>query len=162
MKKWNVWISLCMAGCLLLSVPAQAEVVIPPVPSTGAAQTGQEKGPGIGLDQTQNQNQSQNQNGTAVSVEKPQIASEGAVLLDASTGTFLYEKNADTRFYPASITKLMTALLVAERCQLTDTVTFSETATHQFGIRGSFSWADSRGSADCRAVSVCTAVKVSQ
>lgn len=129
MKKWNVWISLCMAGCLLLSVPAQAEVVIPPVPSTGAAQTGQEKGPGIGLDQTQNQNQSQNQNGTAVSVEKPQIASEGAVLLDASTGTFLYEKNADTRFYPASITKLMTALLVAERCQLTDTVTFSETAT---------------------------------
>lgn len=62
-------------------------------------------------------------------VPEPVIASEGAVLLDASTGKVLYGKNAETKYYPASITKLMTALLVAENCKLDDTVTFSATAT---------------------------------
>ena len=60
--------------------------------------------------------------------ERPEIVSEGAVLYDATHGCFLFEKNADQKFYPASITKLMTALLVAEQCGLSGTVTFSETA----------------------------------
>lgn len=60
--------------------------------------------------------------------EKPQIEAQGAVLYDATHGLFLFEKNADTRYYPASITKLMTALLVAESCGLEGEVTFSETA----------------------------------
>lgn len=51
------------------------------------------------------------------------------MLLDASTGSVLFSKNGDSRFYPASITKLMTALLAAEKCSLNDTVTFSKTAT---------------------------------
>ena len=50
-------------------------------------------------------------------------------MIDAATGTVLYGKNQNTRYYPASITKLMTALLVLENCQLGDTVTFSRTAT---------------------------------
>ncbi len=58
----------------------------------------------------------------------PAIQSEGAVLLDAETGTVLFGKNENTAFYPASITKLMTALLVVENCSLDDKVTFSETA----------------------------------
>ncbi len=62
-------------------------------------------------------------------VSVPQISSEGAVLMDADTGALLYSKNSETRYYPASITKLMTALLVAERTNLSDTVTFSKTAT---------------------------------
>lgn len=62
-------------------------------------------------------------------VPEPVIASEGAVLLDASTGTVLYGKSAEAKYYPASITKLMTALLVAENCSLDDTVTFSAAAT---------------------------------
>lgn len=60
--------------------------------------------------------------------EKPEIAAQGAVLYDATHGLFLVEKNADTKYYPASITKLMTALLVAESCGLEGEVTFSETA----------------------------------
>lgn len=60
--------------------------------------------------------------------EQPEIAAQGAVLYDATRGQFLFEKNVDTRYYPASITKLMTALLVAENCGLEGTVTFSETA----------------------------------
>lgn len=63
------------------------------------------------------------------SVEKPVVSSEGAVLLNANTGEVLFEKNGTTRFYPASITKLMTALLTVENCRLSDTVTFSKSAT---------------------------------
>lgn len=61
--------------------------------------------------------------------QKPAVAAEGAVLLDAATGQVLYGKNQDQQFYPASITKVMTALVVLERCNLNDIVTFSETAT---------------------------------
>ena len=50
-------------------------------------------------------------------------------MLNASTGEVLFEKNGTSRFYPASITKLMTALLTAENCALSDTVTFSKSAT---------------------------------
>lgn len=66
---------------------------------------------------------------TALAAEKPDIAAEGAVLYNASTGEFLYEKNADQRFYPASITKILTALLVLENCSLDETVTFTDSAT---------------------------------
>ncbi len=60
--------------------------------------------------------------------EALEIAAEGAILYDVTHNRFLYEKNADMHFYPASTTKLMTALLVAERCSFEETVTFSETA----------------------------------
>jgi D-alanyl-D-alanine carboxypeptidase (penicillin-binding protein 5/6) len=42
----------------------------------------------------------------------PKIASRAALLLDAETGTVLYEKNADEPIPPASLTKLMTAHIV--------------------------------------------------
>lgn len=62
-------------------------------------------------------------------LKAPEIAAEGAVLMDAATGRVLFGKNQDQQFYPASITKVMTALLVLERCNLNDTVTFSASAT---------------------------------
>lgn len=62
-------------------------------------------------------------------VAAPAVAAEGAVLLHANTGQILFDKNARTPFYPASITKIMTALLTVENCNLTDVVTFSKTAT---------------------------------
>ena len=42
------------------------------------------------------------------------LAARGAMLIEALSGRSLYEKNADTRFYPASTTKIMTGLLVIE------------------------------------------------
>ncbi|MFR2692535.1 MAG: hypothetical protein ACLTBV_17815 [Enterocloster bolteae] len=63
-------------------------------------------------------------------VQKPEIASEGAVLMDASHGNRpVFQERGQSSSYPASITKLMTALLVAENCSLDDKVTFSATAT---------------------------------
>lgn len=66
---------------------------------------------------------------SAADISQPEVAAEGAVLLNAATGEVLYGKNQDQQFYPASITKVMTALVVLEHCNLNETVTFSETAT---------------------------------
>jgi len=66
---------------------------------------------------------------TAYAATAPQIASEGAALYNATTGQFLYEKNANQQFYPASITKFMTALLVLENSSQDDMVVFSDSAT---------------------------------
>ncbi len=66
---------------------------------------------------------------SAADIKQPEVAAEGAVLLNAATGEVLYGKNQDQQFYPASITKVMTALVVLEHCDLNETVTFSETAT---------------------------------
>ena len=65
----------------------------------------------------------------ALALEKPSVACQGAALYNATTGEFLFEKNGDQQFFPASITKLMTALLVLENCGQDEIVTFSKTAT---------------------------------
>lgn len=98
-------------------------------PSGGVSETG----PGTGTGTVTGSPQTGAASGGDVTlpsaITQPEIQSEGAVLMDAATGTLLYSKNGETRYYPASITKLMTALLVAEKCSLPDTVTFSKTAT---------------------------------
>lgn len=55
----------------------------------------------------------------------PAIESAGAVVMDLDTGAFLYSKQAKEKMYPASITKIMTTLLLLENCDLDDTITFS-------------------------------------
>ena len=63
------------------------------------------------------------------SIVQPQISSEAGVLYDATTGQILFDKNGTKAMYPASTTKLMTALLAVENLSLDDTITFSATAT---------------------------------
>jgi D-alanyl-D-alanine carboxypeptidase len=58
----------------------------------------------------------------------PDLVSDSAIVIDADTGDILYEKDAYSTRYPASITKIMTGLLVLENGDLTSTVTFSENA----------------------------------
>ena len=60
----------------------------------------------------------------------PQIEAESAVLMDMVSGTILYSKNADKIQYPASITKIMTALLGCENLNISDKFAMSETAAH--------------------------------
>lgn len=68
--------------------------------------------------------------------DSPDIHAESAILIDAKNKSILYEKNAHEKYYPASITKLMTALLTIENLLPTDVITFSEDAI--YGIeRGS-------------------------
>lgn len=66
------------------------------------------------------------------------LTSPTAVLAETSTGTIIFEKNADERREAASITKLMTALLTFEALErgdlsLTDQVTVSQTAASMKG-----------------------------
>ena len=42
------------------------------------------------------------------------VSAPSALLMEKETGTVLYEKNAHTRLFPASVTKVMTMLLIAE------------------------------------------------
>lgn len=53
------------------------------------------------------------------------IRADGGILMDADTGTILYGKNMNQKYYPASITKILTALIVLENCSLDEQVTFS-------------------------------------
>ncbi len=58
------------------------------------------------------------------------VEAEGAVLMDARSGAVIYGKNLHSTYYPASITKILTALIVIERCNLDDMVTFSHDAIY--------------------------------
>jgi D-alanyl-D-alanine carboxypeptidase len=58
----------------------------------------------------------------------PSVYAESAIVMEASTGLILYEKNINQTYYPASITKIMTALLAIENSSLGDVVTFSKKA----------------------------------
>lgn len=60
--------------------------------------------------------------------EGPEVQSPAVILMEMSTGTVLYEKNADEQHYPASITKIMTTLLALENSELDEVVTFSDEA----------------------------------
>ena len=66
------------------------------------------------------------------------LPAKGAVLIDAATGTVLYEQDSHTALPPASVTKVMTMLLIMEaiddgRIGWEDSVTASETAAAKGG-----------------------------
>ena len=62
------------------------------------------------------------------------IAAQKAVLMDAATGRVLYEKDANSRSLIASTTKIMTALIVCEQCNVLDRMRIPKEAV---GIEGS-------------------------
>lgn len=53
----------------------------------------------------------------------PTITAESVVLLDQESGTVLYQKNAKEKIYPASVTKIITALVVMDYLQPEDVIT---------------------------------------
>ncbi len=67
---------------------------------------------------------------TAYAAE-PNVAAQGAALIDAETGRLLWEKNGEEPLAMASTTKIMTAILVLERANLDEIVTVSKNAAHQ-------------------------------
>lgn len=77
----------------------------------------------------------------APEVDLSQISSISAMLVDADTGEVLFSKNADWTIFPASTTKLMTAILVMEHCEMDEIVTIPaevdqfNTASSLMGLR---------------------------
>ncbi len=58
------------------------------------------------------------------------IDSDAGIVMDGATGAVLYGKNIHETYSPASITKVLTSLIVLEHCSLDETVTFSENAVY--------------------------------
>ena len=63
-----------------------------------------------------------------VQAEEIKLNATSAILVELSTGKVIYERNAEEKRYPASVTKIMTAILVLENCKLEDMVLVTETA----------------------------------
>ena len=53
-----------------------------------------------------------------------------AILIEDNTGIIVYEKNSHEKLYPASTTKVLTAIIVLEKCNLDDLVTVSASAVN--------------------------------
>lgn len=62
------------------------------------------------------------------------LSAQKAIMIDAATGRILYEKDADSRSLIASTTKIMTALVVCEQCNVLDRMRIPKEAV---GIEGS-------------------------
>jgi len=69
----------------------------------------------------------------------PDTSSSACLLMEESTGKILYSKNANSIMYPASTTKIMTAILTLEKCNLSDTAVVSHNAV--FSIPSGYSTA---------------------
>lgn len=65
------------------------------------------------------------------------IAAKASLLIDAESGQVLHAENIDEKLYPASITKLMTALIIAEENDLSEIVTVTESALENLSAAGS-------------------------
>lgn len=71
----------------------------------------------------------------AEAIGVPEVKSEAVILLDANTGSILYEKNSHTKMYPASLTKMATAIYAIEEGNLDDVVSVSAKAYETDGTR---------------------------
>lgn len=60
----------------------------------------------------------------------PVVGAQSAILIEAETGTVLYSKNIHAKQYPASTTKILTALIAAEESSMDEVVTFSHDAVY--------------------------------
>ena len=61
----------------------------------------------------------------AENIEELNLYAKSCMLVEKSTHRIAYEKNANERIYPASTTKVLTAILTIEHCNLSDTVTIT-------------------------------------
>ena len=56
------------------------------------------------------------------------VNAKAGIIVETNTGKTIFEKNSAEQNYPASVTKILTAILVIENCNLNDEVTASDTA----------------------------------
>lgn len=60
--------------------------------------------------------------------EELKVEAEAAIIAEPITGKIIYETESEEQNYPASVTKILTAILVLENCKLDDVATCSQTA----------------------------------
>ncbi|ELK39262.1 peptidase S11 family protein precursor [Brevibacillus agri BAB-2500] len=69
------------------------------------------------------------------SITPNELFGESAILIDATTGQVLFEKNPHVKLYPASITKIATGIYAIEKGNPDDVVTVSKKARYEEGTR---------------------------
>lgn len=65
----------------------------------------------------------------------PSLSSKTAIVIDSETGTVLYEKNSSKKMYPASLTKIATAIYAIEKGNAEEIITVSKKARNIEGTR---------------------------
>ena len=70
-----------------------------------------------------------------VYADEIKLNATSAILVEVSTGKVLYERNYNEKRYPASITKIMTAILVLENCNLSDKAVVTQDALNNIPSR---------------------------
>ena len=97
---------------------------------------------------------------TSLQDEDIQISSPSAVLMEASTGSVIYEKDAHSRRSPASVTKVMTMLLVMEAIEAGDLSydTRITASAHAANMGGSQIWLEEGESMSVDEMLKCVAV----
>ncbi|WP_173443682.1 D-alanyl-D-alanine carboxypeptidase family protein [Selenomonas ruminantium] len=61
---------------------------------------------------------------------EPEITAQAAIIVEASTGRVIWEKNADERLYPASMTKMMTGILALEQMNMRSQIVMTPEAAY--------------------------------
>ncbi|MGI6114171.1 MAG: D-alanyl-D-alanine carboxypeptidase family protein [Mahellales bacterium] len=77
---------------------------------------------------------------TETQANPPVITDGAAILMDMKHGNILFEKDAHKRLYPASTTKILTAIIALERGNLADRVTATSSPVTQVGRGTSIIW----------------------
>ena len=72
---------------------------------------------------------------TVIWPQGPDVTAEAAILMEANTGTILYAKNIHTQLFPASTTKILTALIAMEEADMDDMVEYSSKAVNSINWR---------------------------
>lgn len=62
---------------------------------------------------------------------EPNILCDAVILIDAETGNVLYEKNSQVKMYPASLTKVLTAIIALEKGNLDDVITVDKNTPYE-------------------------------
>lgn len=118
------------AGCLLMSVMIAITAVPHTACATAPADTAQPQD-GAQAEEGKDPYQKQLEDTYKQEVQTnhlkewpqgPGIYGDAGIVMDAETGAVLYGENIDQQEYPASITKLLTALLAFEYCDMTEDV----------------------------------------
>ena len=60
--------------------------------------------------------------------EEIEVNAKAALMIEKNTGKIIYEKNINEQNYPASVTKILTAILTIEKCDLEEIATVSQSA----------------------------------
>lgn len=70
-------------------------------------------------------------NNFSVYADELSIDAKSALIVETNTGKVIYEKDMEEQNYPASVTKILTAILTIENCDLDDVATVSQNAISQ-------------------------------